>query len=271
MRFLSFLCFSFFLAGTSQADTWSDYINIVCDEDAGVFEVWDYRLFDGFTDNKTPDRGESFSKTGSIKYKSIDDDNFGVESSGSSVFKTCTISYKNRDGAQAKRVFSVKRTGIDSGNVQRQCGAANSAEITVFVDNQPVAIYPSAKDDCYNGGIIDTHPRLKHENNTLRICMNTRNVDSGQGLNQLIHKGEICSTGFPEAHIADFKNRPERQVSGPNHMVMSVRDVTKLYEDQKKAEQFERFYNHSETQLKACQAPKGFWAKMREVCPTISE
>jgi hypothetical protein len=173
--FLVLLCSLF--APLVHADEWYDYIQVQCEPEKKVFEARSLRV------PVIQVNGESIPDTDTINtpgeiYKKVDKkvdkiswtdmkngDVLLAKDLGLNIPK-CLIEesypvvkfeHEGRDYPSGIRVeethiveFKVVRTTIDQGNVQRQCGAAMSAEFKVYVNDTPLGISPSARDYCFN-------------------------------------------------------------------------------------------------------------------------
>lgn len=200
---LAFVISLLSVAFPAQADTWRDYMVVQCDPAKGIFKLWDTRIYNGAPNGEQA--GELIAKTKGVTYVAAETeemvDYLIAKKDISSELASCKI--KVVDDVVT---FSVRRTSIDGGNVQGQCGAANSAEVTLFSDDKPIAVYPSAKEDCFSFNHIGNHPRVTVAPfEGIEICENRKLLNYGSGNFKLKQKGHICRTGYIDAHVARQK------------------------------------------------------------------
>ena len=203
MRFtwflIVFVIFSSF-STSAQADVWWDYMEVQCDRKKGTFKLQDVRIYDFEVPDIPSRNAQLIKKTQDATYSKSTDNNLLSDKDSNSTLATCNI----RTPAQEIN-FKVERTSIDHGYTQGMCGAANSAEITLFADDVPIAVYPSAKTDCFKGTRIKNHPRVTFSNLQLKICENVQVQNFGAGNLKLGQIGEICRIGSIAGHAARQK------------------------------------------------------------------
>lgn len=173
MRFILWLSLLALFPIEVQADEWYQYIQVECDVEKKIFEVRslsvgqateDGRLVPNLKSIKTS--GNIYAKNAGVKWAESENGNVITVKESLLEIPDCVITENHEtlktenDGKiypngifiteQSEVVFKVVRTGIDQGNVQRRCGAANSAEFTVYVNDVALGKYPSSKQLCFN-------------------------------------------------------------------------------------------------------------------------
>lgn len=190
MRIL--LCFLFFglFISNAHADEWYEYIQVHCEPDKKIFAVRDIivgqtgengRLVPNIKSIKTP--GAIFSKTDKISWTEAQNGDIIYAKDEGINIPVCKIEathislaveHKGKDYPNGIKIngtnpieFKVVRSSIDQGNVQAQCGGANSAKFTVYANDIALGEYPSAKQRCFGSAsriqTVSHSPRgIKH-------------------------------------------------------------------------------------------------------------
>lgn len=234
----------------AHADEWYEYIQVQCEPNKHIFEVRNItvgqtvekgRLVPDIKSFKTP--GEIFSKTDKISWTETDDGNVIIaKDEGLNIpvcridatHKSLAVEHEGKDYPNGIHVnvtnpieFKVVRSSIDQGNVQRQCGGANSAKFTVYANDIALGKYPSAKQRCFDrSSRIQT---VSHSPRGIKHCdspdFSKYRPPSG---NRLVTDITVCHEGSAVAyleHVTALKSGP-----GGNDLE-SLEDVTKFIEN----------------------------------------